>query len=109
MERCAVVPYEGEREYLFISYSHRDTALVVPIMERLAAEGYRIWYDEGIDPGSEWPETIADHLGRASACIGFISNNYLASDNCRREMNYALKKQISKWAKEYKKNKNKLE
>ncbi len=94
MERCAVVPYEGEREYLFISYSHRDTALVVPIMEHLASEGYRIWYDEGIDPGSEWPETIADHLGRASACIGFISNNYLASDNCRREMNYALKKQI---------------
>ena len=94
MERRAVVPYEGEREYIFISYSHRDTAPVVPVMERLSEEGYRIWYDEGIDPGSEWPETIADHLGRASACIGFISNNYLASDNCRREMNYALKKQI---------------
>ena len=94
MERCAVVPYEGERKYLFISYSHKDAARVVPIMERLEKEGYRIWYDEGIDPGSEWPETIADHLGAACACVGMISANYLASDNCRREMNFALKKQI---------------
>ena len=94
MERCTVVPYEGEQKYIFISYSHRDAAVAVPILERLSAEGYRLWYDEGIDPGSEWPETIADHLGRACACVGLISNNYLASDNCRREMNYALKKQI---------------
>ncbi|MBQ9413745.1 MAG: TIR domain-containing protein [Clostridia bacterium] len=94
MERCTVAPYEGERDYLFISYSHRDAAIAIPIIEQLASEGYRLWYDEGIDPGSEWPETIAEHLGGAAACIGLISNNYLASDNCRREMNFALKKQL---------------
>ena len=94
MTRCAVVPYEGSEDYLFISYSHKDAKIAIPIMEQLMKEGYRIWYDEGIDPGSEWPENIASHLGGASACVGLISNNYLASDNCRREMNFALKRQI---------------
>ena len=94
MERCKAVPYEGERPYFFVSYSHGDLAQVFPILERLEVEGYRLWYDEGIDPGSEWPETIAAHLTNASACVGMISNNYLQSDNCRRELNYALKKHI---------------
>lgn len=94
LERFAVVPYEGKQKYIFISYSHRDTKRVYPILERLSKEGYRVWYDEGIDPGSEWPESIAEHLGNAAACIAMISNNYLASDNCRREMNFALKRQI---------------
>ena len=94
MNRCAVEPYEGDKPYLFISYSHKDSEQVVPFMERLSALGYRLWYDEGIDPGSEWPETIADHLSRAAACIGLISNHYLESANCRRELTFALKKQI---------------
>ncbi len=94
MNRYAVEPYEGDKPYLFISYSHKDSEQVVPFMERLSALGYRLWYDEGIDPGSEWPETIADHLSRAAACIGLISNHYLESANCRRELTFALKKQI---------------
>ena len=92
--RCAVVPYEGKQPYVFISYSHKDTKLVFPILERLSQEGYRLWYDDGIDPGAEWPESIAEHLGNAAACIAMITNNYLSSDNCRREMNFALKRQI---------------
>ena len=93
-QRCSVVPYEGEKGSVFISYSHKDGARVYPIIERLAAEGYRVWYDEGIDPGSEWPETIADHLSKSAVCMGFISENYLNSHNCKRELNFALMKQI---------------
>ena len=89
-----MVPYEGEKGSVFISYSHKDGARVYPIIERLAAEGYRVWYDEGIDPGSEWPETIADHLSKSAVCMGFISENYLNSHNCKRELNFALMKQI---------------
>lgn len=55
-------------------------------------EGYRFWYDEGIDPGSEWPESIAAHLGRCRVCVAFLSASSLASQNCRREINYALSK-----------------
>ena len=94
MKKCSAVPYEGEEDYLFISYSHKDSEIVIPILEKIEESGYRIWFDEGIDPGSEWPETIADHLNRASVCVGFITENYLNSQNCRRELNFALKKQI---------------
>ena len=92
MKRCSVRPYEGEEKYIFVSYCHKDKASVFPIIEQLAKEGYRIWYDEGIDPGSEWPETIASHLDKCSICIAFITENSLNSHNCRREINFALLK-----------------
>ncbi len=93
MRTCSVVPYSGDEGFIFISYSHKDRELIFPIIERMAQEGYRIWYDEGIDPGSEWPEFIANNLSNCSAFIAFISDNSLNSHNCRREITYAIHKQ----------------
>lgn len=92
MKRCAVKPYEGSENYIFVSYCHKDKKYVFPIIEQLARDGYRVWYDEGIDPGSEWPEIIARHLNGCATCIAFISENSLNSHNCRREINFALLK-----------------
>ncbi len=92
MRRCSVKPYEGNKQYIFVSYCHKDKKYAFPIIERLAYDGYRVWYDEGIDPGSEWPEIIAGHLNGCSACIALISENSLNSHNCRREINFALLK-----------------
>ncbi len=82
--------YEGDKSYVFISYSHKDTALVTEIMEELSANGVRIWYDAGIEAGSEWPENIGNHLSACGCVLCFISANYAASDNCRRELTFAL-------------------
>ena len=87
-----VIPYEGSEPYIFISYSHRDTDRVMPVIRVLQENGYRVWYDEGIDPGSEWPESIAQHLNGSTVCIFFISENSLQSNNCKREVNFALSK-----------------
>ena len=92
MEHITV--YEGKEPYLFLSYAHRDAAAVMEIAARLQDEGYRIWYDAGIEVGSEWPEYIASHLSGAGVMLAFISNAYTASDNCRREMHFALSKKI---------------
>lgn len=92
MKRCKVRPYEGTEKYIFISYCHKDKMFVFPIIEQLRKDGYRIWYDEGVDPGSEWPEIIASHLNGCAACIAFITENSLNSHNCRREINFALLK-----------------
>lgn len=92
MKQCAAKPYEGEENYIFVSYCHKDKKHIFPIIERLVRDGYRVWYDEGIDPGSEWPEIIARHLNGCAACIAFISENSLNSHNCRREINFALLK-----------------
>ena len=81
--------YEGKENYIFISYSHKDTEKVLPIMKKLHDLGCRIWYDEGIAPGSEWPEDIAQHLNNSSMVIAFVSPNSMASVNCRREINFA--------------------
>lgn len=92
MRRCSVKPYEGQENYIFVSYCHKDKAHVFPVIEQLARDGHRVWYDEGIDPGSEWPEIIAHHLSACSVCLAFISQNSLNSHNCRREINFALLK-----------------
>ena len=92
MKRCAAKPYEGQDKYIFVSYCHKDRAYVFPVIEQLTKDGYRVWYDEGIDPGSEWPEIIAKHLNGSAICIAFITANSLNSHNCRREINFALLK-----------------
>ena len=84
--------YEGDLPYIFVSYSHVDTEIVFQILDELYQRGYHIWYDEGIAPGSEWPEEVASHLFHSSMFIAFVSNNSMQSENCRREINFALSK-----------------
>ena len=82
--------YEGDEKYIFVSYAHKDTHIVLPIIEELQKNGFRVWYDGGIEAGTEWPEYIADHLERCAVALLFISDNALASKNCRREINFAI-------------------
>lgn len=91
MKTC-LRPYEGTQPYIFVSYAHRNDAAVLEIIGTLQSRGFRVWYDEGIEAGSEWPESIASHLERAQLVLAFLSPAYLQSDNCRKEMHYALTK-----------------
>ena len=84
--------HEGNESYIFISYAHKDSDRVFPIVNELSGRGYRIWYDDGIAPGSEWPENIAQHLNAAGMVMAFLSPNAVASPHCRREINFALSK-----------------
>lgn len=92
MQRCAFTPYEGKKPYIFVSYAHKDSDRVFPILEELDRRGYRVWYDDGIAPGSEWPENIAQHLDGCSLTLAFVSPSSIASPNCRREVTFALSK-----------------
>lgn len=92
MQRCAFTPYEGKKPYIFVSYAHKDSNRVFPILEELDRRGYRVWYDDGIAPGSEWPENIAQHLDGCSLTLAFVSPSSIASPNCRREVTFALAK-----------------
>ena len=79
-------PYIVEEPYIFVSYAHKDSEVVMRAIALLQQSGFRVWYDEGIDPGSEWPDTIEKYLERCSYLIGFISANSLASQNCTCEL-----------------------
>lgn len=81
--------YEGNKPYIFISYSHKDTELVLAAIEALENHGFLVWFDGGIEAGSEWPEYIATHLRSSTCMISFISKSFVASKNCQRELVFA--------------------
>lgn len=89
-------PYEGTRPYLFISYAHRSSEETVGTVKLLHEKGYRIWYDEGIPAGSDWPANIAQHLNECERVIFFLSERALQSHNCYSEIAtaYRLRKPI---------------
>ena len=87
-------PYEGNRPYLFISYAHKQSEEVVSTIRILHEKGWRLWYDEGIPAGSDWPANIAAHMQGCAGVIFFESERALESPNCYSEMStaYRLKK-----------------
>lgn len=84
--------YEGQEPYIFISYAHKDSNTVLPIIQGLQERGFRVWYDAGIEIGTEWPHYIATHLKHCHSCLAFVSPHAVESHNCRREINYAIAK-----------------
>ena len=71
------VAYKGSDPYIFISYAHKNSDTVLPIISRLQKDGYRVWYDEGIHPGTQWDDVIAARLNDCRYIIAFISKNYM--------------------------------
>ena len=76
--------------YGFISYAHKDAARVLPVIAALSRDRFRLWYDAGIEAGDNWPEVVADHLRRAGTVVFFLSRRFLHSQNCVREVHYAV-------------------
>jgi len=82
--------YKGSDPFIFVSYAHRDAALVYAEISQLKESGYNIWYDEGIEASNEWPEEIANAVIACTVFLVFVSPNSTASVNCRNEINLAL-------------------
>lgn len=82
--------YEGAENYIFVSYAHKDSPSVLPVIRAIQQQGFRLWYDSGIEAGSEWPEYIAERLENAAVVLVFMSPAATMSRNCRNEINYAL-------------------
>lgn len=84
-------PYEGQRPFLFVSYAHKESEAVVNTIRILHDKGYRLWYDEGIPAGSDWPANIAQHMETCERVVFFLSARALESPNCYSEMRRALR------------------
>ncbi len=89
MSAVASPAYAGAEPYIFISYAHKNSDLVLPVVEELIRRGCRVWYDEGIRPGEAWDNSIADRLRGCRCFLAFPSNAYFASTNCRDELSMA--------------------
>lgn len=90
------IVYEGNDPYIFVSYAHKNSDKIFPILAEMQKNGFRIWFDQGIEAGTEWPEYIETHLENCSKVLIFMSEAAVASINCRNEINLALvlKKEI---------------
>ena len=84
-------PYEGRRPFLFISYAHRQSETVVETIRILHEGGCRLWYDEGIPAGSDWPANIAWHMQQCDAVVYFLSARAMESPNCYSEIRTAVR------------------
>ncbi|MBN2553195.1 MAG: toll/interleukin-1 receptor domain-containing protein, partial [Spirochaetales bacterium] len=81
--------YRGTLPYIFVSYSHADMKEVFRIIRQLNSSRYRIWFDEGIEPGNEWPEVVGRAVLGCSQFIVFMSPAAVDSRNVRNEINLA--------------------
>ena len=81
--------YTGDKPHVFISYAHKDSERVYPIIEALQKKGVRVWYDEGLEVGGRWSEDIAENILRCDYMLCFISASFIASENCRNEIHMA--------------------
>ena len=79
--------------FIFISYAHLDIDAVLPVIQALKANNFNVWYDSGIEAGTEWPEFIAEKILDSTVVVAFLSKNSLNSHNCRREINFAIETQ----------------
>lgn len=81
--------YQGDENYIFVSYAHKDKDLVYPLIRTMQENGYNVWFDEDITPASEFTEYIAENLLRSAFFIAMITPQYLASHYCRHELSFA--------------------
>ena len=82
--------YQGDEPYVFVCFAHADATLVYPEIQRLHEGGIRIWYDEGISPGTRWSDETARALSKASVVLFFCTSQSVRSKHCQDELNFAL-------------------
>ena len=86
--------YRGNESYVFVSYAHEDASSVYPELTWLNDCGFNVWYDEGIEAGTEWSEELANRIADARLFLYFVTPDSAESQNCRNEVNFALTNEI---------------
>lgn len=78
--------YTGKEPYIFVSYSHRDTAQVYPILDALYDRKYRIWYDESCETGNDFRDELRNRIEKCEAVLLFVSQSSMTSPFCGMEI-----------------------
>lgn len=82
--------FEGNEPYVFISYAHLDNLKVHKYLAKLQRRVCNIWFDVGIETGTNWNEDIAKHLINANCFIIFLTPNSMNSEYVKDEINLAV-------------------
>lgn len=85
------LPYQGNDDYVFLSYSHSDKKVAMELLAFLQFNEIRVWYDAGIPVGDNWMNVIADKIKNAKAIILLTSANSTKSVHVAAEVNTAFR------------------
>lgn len=77
---------DAENGYIFISYAHKNSDAVLPILHSLQEDKIKVWFDEGIEVGSEWPATLQQKISECALFMPFITKDFVESKNCKKEV-----------------------
>ena len=72
---CAPFVPDEEYPYIFVSYAHADRDLVFPIIKRIYENGWRVWYDEGLELGNDYYGSLKKHIFECAVFLLFASKN----------------------------------
>jgi hypothetical protein len=79
----------ADEPFLFISYRRSDLERIIPIVQELQEEGWRVWYDAGIPGGADWNAMLEERLESCSGVLLFLSQSAVDSKWVRREVHFA--------------------
>ncbi len=82
-------PGGGGAPFVFVSHAHAERGRIGPILEALARSGVQLWIDSKIHVGDEWDATLETQLTNCAGLLAFVSDDYVASKHCRRELKFA--------------------
>lgn len=88
-DRTLPAPYDGDQPFIFVSYKHQDLGELAPILHYITKKGYNVWYDKGIQGGTEWDAVIEKKLMGCSLVLLFVSKSAINSKYVRREAKFA--------------------
>jgi len=82
--------YKGAEPYVFVSYSHKDSEEVLKDISWMIGKGHRVWYDDGIEFGQDFPTETMRAIKKCKQFIVYLSPNSIESKHVNREINYAV-------------------
>lgn len=94
----ALKNFDDNKPYVFVSYSHKDSEIVFPIIKMLLERGVRLWCDvESIPVGINYSDWIATKLSNSKVFLLNLSSNSCVSDYVRMELGFARRKKIARF------------
>lgn len=81
------------RPKVFLSYSHEDIELMRKLKTWLVKQGLEVVIDErGIHPSDTLDLVLRDQIDKSDCLLAIGTSNFMMSDWCRKEVEYALHK-----------------
>ncbi|HLA44953.1 MAG TPA: toll/interleukin-1 receptor domain-containing protein, partial [Aggregatilineales bacterium] len=74
---------------IFVSYSSRNRAIVKSLVSDLSGLNHHVWYDGELDGAQVWWNKILAEIRNCDLFIFAVSEDALASEACKLELNYA--------------------